>query len=485
VNRAPLILKMPLIGWGAACGSPLDFEPSPAHADDVDVLTTFLGVLACLATLAAFLLERGWRGWPKNRRPLCRRCNYLLEGLDRPSVCPECGADLRRRRGIRIGELRRRKRMLTAGVLVLLVGIAWVWLFLNTVGRRVNWVSIAPEWALRMQARGTSANATTGGNNAALRELVKRVERREIDGSSLRDLADEALHVQSQPQGVWQPEWGALIDMAWGRNLLTAEQVTQYLRNGYLGAPYIAAAPRVRAGTPLKVVVSAVPARLSPGGPQPWTVVVRMRVRFEDGTTRDFGEHVVANAAVLMLPLDLPLGGHSAVMECETEVRPSIPGAVSLATWATTTPLNLEVIGPADPIVVPVADESLRAAITQAINIHVMPPTTHRHASVEVAFTRPPKALAFDISCRHNGVEKLIGQAAVLPNTLTRPPYTVDLQSLFPDAKTVDFVFRTNAAIAERWTTVREVWDGEITIPNVALPMAEAPSLPMPDPRLP
>ena len=46
-------------------------------------------VSALLLLLAGFLIRQGLYGWPKNAVLLCRRCEYLLQGLERPSVCPE------------------------------------------------------------------------------------------------------------------------------------------------------------------------------------------------------------------------------------------------------------------------------------------------------------------------------------------------------------------------------------------------------------
>src|SRR3954466_13422186 len=59
--------------------------------------------------LGFFLLWQGLRGSYSDDHPHCRKCGYDLYGLASGSrLCPECGAELRRRGAIRIGVPRRR-----------------------------------------------------------------------------------------------------------------------------------------------------------------------------------------------------------------------------------------------------------------------------------------------------------------------------------------------------------------------------------------
>ena len=63
--------------------------------------------LVLVLAASALLLWSGLRGKRKGTTPYCRRCDYNLTALDRP-ICPECGADLRHRRAIVVGERHRR-----------------------------------------------------------------------------------------------------------------------------------------------------------------------------------------------------------------------------------------------------------------------------------------------------------------------------------------------------------------------------------------
>jgi hypothetical protein len=56
-----------------------------------------------IGSLGLILLIIGLRGWRIDDHPWCRKCRYDLSGLDEPAACPECGADLARRRAVRIG----------------------------------------------------------------------------------------------------------------------------------------------------------------------------------------------------------------------------------------------------------------------------------------------------------------------------------------------------------------------------------------------
>jgi hypothetical protein len=179
----------------------------------VEFFLTGVAVVACLLVLAGFLIRQGVFGGPKNSRPLCRRCGYLLEGLSQPRVCPECGNDLTRRRAIRLGENRKRRRVLVCGVLVLaLAGVAghYTWQIGENAGWQ--WDRIKPMWLLRHEARATHAalpaTAPLGwGANPALGEINRRMDRGDLSERQIRALVADALHIQADAQQRWDLGW--------------------------------------------------------------------------------------------------------------------------------------------------------------------------------------------------------------------------------------------------------------------------------------
>ena len=70
--------------------------------------------------LGALLIALGFRGQKSsNNHPTCRDCGFDLENVYQTAgvTCPECGAGLKRDRGIRIGQRRRRPIFIGLGLL--------------------------------------------------------------------------------------------------------------------------------------------------------------------------------------------------------------------------------------------------------------------------------------------------------------------------------------------------------------------------------
>src|SRR3982751_3540492 len=87
------------------------------------------------ASIVVFLaaLLYALRGRRVDDHPICRRCGFDVFGRpEGSSTCSECGADLARRRAIRVGRRERRRglaRVAGSGVLmsaVVLGGIGWM-----------------------------------------------------------------------------------------------------------------------------------------------------------------------------------------------------------------------------------------------------------------------------------------------------------------------------------------------------------------------
>lgn len=109
---------------------------------------------ACLAAAAATLVAAGGvallirlarRGRRLDDHPTCRRCRFDLTGLPATSDrCPECGADLRARRAIVIGNRAPRLRLLVASVVAASVLLAIGAAITVRLGRAVDWQGNKP-----------------------------------------------------------------------------------------------------------------------------------------------------------------------------------------------------------------------------------------------------------------------------------------------------------------------------------------------------
>src|SRR6185503_1134498 len=88
------------------------------------MLWALFWIQIAFVVLGFFLLWQGLRRRYSDDHPHCRKCGYDLYGLvSGTKLCPECGAELRRRGAIQIGVPRRRWGLVV--VAVLCGGVAW------------------------------------------------------------------------------------------------------------------------------------------------------------------------------------------------------------------------------------------------------------------------------------------------------------------------------------------------------------------------
>src|SRR3954452_1890745 len=86
----------------------------------------WLIVSMALLAASALLVLIALRGQRVNDHPICRRCGFDLFGKPAEStVCSECGADLNRRRAVRVGQREPRAWLLRGALPVLAVSVGW------------------------------------------------------------------------------------------------------------------------------------------------------------------------------------------------------------------------------------------------------------------------------------------------------------------------------------------------------------------------
>src|SRR3954452_20405965 len=107
-------------------------SPSPV------ILPLLAPGVASLLTLA--LLVYALRGRRVDDHPLCRRCGFDLFGKPAEStVCSECGADLGRRRAMRVGQRESRAGLLRMAWPALAISVVWSGLLGWDAARRTDW----------------------------------------------------------------------------------------------------------------------------------------------------------------------------------------------------------------------------------------------------------------------------------------------------------------------------------------------------------
>jgi hypothetical protein len=176
--------------------------------------------LAGALLLGLVLVVMAWRGRRVDDHPLCRKCGYDHFGLPAESaVCPECGADRHAATATRIGHRRVRRRLLAAGLALLLPGA----IGLGTVGyvvvRKVDVNQYKPVWWLLADAdRGSPAAQT-----AAFDELHRRIKLGLLTDAQAEQMVDRVLEIQGDLARTWDERWGGFgnpcerVPPGWGR----------------------------------------------------------------------------------------------------------------------------------------------------------------------------------------------------------------------------------------------------------------------------
>jgi hypothetical protein len=177
-----------------------------------------LTLVAC--ALGAVMLVLGLRGRRRGDEPRCAACAFDLSGLlERdPDVCPECGAGLRPHGAVVRGERTRTTALVAAGVVLIVLGAAALVVPLASV-------NLAP-WT---PARPLAAWTRWTGSGAGLDELRARLEAGTLGRGGTAAAIDAALSVQADPDRAWDGRWGALVEVASLKGLLTSSQERRYL----------------------------------------------------------------------------------------------------------------------------------------------------------------------------------------------------------------------------------------------------------------
>ncbi len=174
-----------------------------------------LALLLCLVSLV-----RGLRGRRVGTEPRCAKCGFDLTGLVErgTTTCPECGQKLDAPGAVMTGVRRRRRwaLALAAALLVFSVGVAL------SASQRVNWIPYLPSRVLSEYTRWT-------GRDAALAELTTRLEAGTLGRGSVDGVVAAALAAQGDLNTAWNHRWGAFVETASLKKLLSSPDERKYL----------------------------------------------------------------------------------------------------------------------------------------------------------------------------------------------------------------------------------------------------------------
>ena len=183
-------------------------------------------VPAALLVLAVPLLWLAARGRRTDDHPLCRKCGFDLFGKPADATrCSECGADLRRRRAVRVGNRQRRHRLAYMSFIGVAAGAGWLGVGGWRAAQHVDWNRHKPLWWVKKDLDAPPGPA----RDAALRELGKRVAEQKLPDAEVAALIDRALAYQADVTKPWSPAWGEVVEAARWAGRCPAERWKRYL----------------------------------------------------------------------------------------------------------------------------------------------------------------------------------------------------------------------------------------------------------------
>ncbi|MDB5353693.1 MAG: hypothetical protein JWN24_146 [Phycisphaerales bacterium] len=195
------------------------------------IVVSILGIGALLLVSLA-LLALGIRGRRTDDHPVCRRCGFDLFGKPPESTrCSECGADLNRRRAVRLGN-RARRPLVILLALPLLLAVACSLGTLRWINvHRANVIHHLPVWWLVSELNGSGGPT----RDSALAELDRRLQAGELSVAQVARVVGRALAIQADARLSWSPAWGDFLEHAYDRGDLTDALWQQYLQQSVTG----------------------------------------------------------------------------------------------------------------------------------------------------------------------------------------------------------------------------------------------------------
>jgi hypothetical protein len=189
------------------------------------MLSVFMASIITLA-LGVVLVALGHRGRRVDDHPLCGGCGFDLFNKPSDSVrCPECGADVRSARAVKIGHRVRRRGPLIGGWCVTLAALFFLACFAYAQYSHFDLMPYKPMVMLRWEFAGPDA----GASERALVEINRRLAAGKLGEADLAPIVEQVLIWQGDDKHAWRAAWGDLVEVARARKAVSAARWEKFL----------------------------------------------------------------------------------------------------------------------------------------------------------------------------------------------------------------------------------------------------------------
>jgi hypothetical protein len=428
---------------------------------------TFIGLIAyvvppALLLIGAVLLKIGF--WPRRRgnTPHCPGCGYALVG-NQSGTCPECGRAWSEGTIVR-GERNRHKGIGTAGLVMLLLGLAiggGLWL------GDIDWYRYLPESVIVSDTASSNPNIA----RRAWDELVRRRRIAPLSEATESKLTDLALKEQASPSP--GPMLDPMLQFLAQRFLdkkMTTQQVDQFFVNSVNPSLHTRAA--VAAGDTFPVQITyrgrgpstGWSYRLSTNEVKAGPMTIPM-----GGSMGGSGLGAAGSSTSYvngLPPGEYPLEAHIRVEIFQAPLGSAIPPV-----WAKDLTLKstLKVVEQdANEMVKLTERPELAEQIKKSLRIDKISKKPDGSYEMGVNVDKAPINVALSVFVRAGGKEFRMGDlAAKAGGSGGFFMHPSDIGAIPPGKVTV--IFRSDAGVARKTVDLLEIWKGEILLEDVEL----------------
>lgn len=452
----------------------------------------YLILFSGVSLFGLLLLILGVRGKRIDDHPLCRKCKYDLIGTpELPANCPECGAKLSKRKATRSGNRKRRRAMLSVGIVILASSFAICGILGWALAKNFNWYPYKPLWVLRNEA---IASPPLTPMNMAQKEILSRLTNDKLSDKQIDQLIEQALSIQADKAIIWDYFWGDLIEATWDEQKIKDDQLHRYLKVATTGETELSVRSKIRKDETVQVVIHIGKNKRAGRSERFYFMADTGILRLGDTKISSGGGSISGSLAVgggrsiVTRKFDAPLGKHlltgkvrfrvapfdltdpAKLMSNKRKNRDDVIDDVKILDWVETASIQIEIVAPDEPVIELIDDPLLKEAIRNAIVVKPLNfEIARRPDSISlIEFEELPMPVGFKVFLRADGKEwPVLNITAFENNRTTESSFLIQSTEDLPiDATHVDIILRSSVQAAEQRAGLNQIWQGEIVIAN-------------------